>query len=347
MTGDGARKTIKCVVWDLDDTVWDGVLLEGGDVILRPEVRGVIQELDQRGILNSIASRNDHELAMAKLVDFQLQDYFLYPQIGWGSKSSAIRTVARSLNIGTDAIAFIDDEPYERDEVSAELPEVLCMAPGSPASLLGRPELTPRFVTADSRWRRRMYLADSARAQVAESFVGPKEEFLRSLGMRLEIARAVESDLQRAEELTVRTHLLNTTGYVYSYDELNALRTSEDHLLLIARLTDRYGPYGTIGLGLVDKEDTRWTVKLLLLSCRVAARGIATVFVNHLKRLASDAGVRLQAEMVPTRHNRLMYLSFVMNRFRVLQRSDGLIRLEADPADIPEDPSYVDVTADL
>ncbi|MEU8683409.1 HAD-IIIC family phosphatase [Streptomyces sp. NPDC048611] len=349
------RGTVKCLVWDLDDTIWDGVLLEDADVRVRPGVREALAELDARGILHSLASRNDPETALARLTELGLREYFLYPQIGWGAKSHAVAAVAEALNIGVDALAFIDDQPFERDEVTHAHPGVLALDAADVAVLTELPALRPAFVTEDSRRRRHMYQADLERKEAEDHFAGPQDAFLASLDMRLEIARAQESDLQRAEELTVRTNQLNTTGRTYAYDELNALRTSDGYLLLIARLTDRYGPYGNIGLTLVQTPGAAgptpppWTIKLLLMSCRVMSRGVGTVLVNSVKRLARDAGAALQAEFIPTDRNRMMYVSFKFNGFRETgpADADGLIRLAADLDKIPDDPSYTDVTVNV
>ncbi|HET6481156.1 MAG TPA: HAD-IIIC family phosphatase [Actinoplanes sp.] len=342
--GEGSTVSVKCVVWDLDNTMWTGVLLEGDPIELRPGLRQVMETLDRRGILQSVASKNDERSARAALEQFGLWEFMLYPQIGWSSKSSSIRSIAASLNIGLDAIVFVDDDPFERDEVASEIPEVRSFEPDTVPNLLDLPEFTPRYITAESARRRQMYIADSRRAKMADGFTGAKEEFLRSLRLRFEIARAQEADLQRAEELTERTHQLNTTGHTYTYDELNALRTSESHLVLIARLADKFGDYGTIGLAVVEKAAHHWVVKLLLFSCRVTSRGVAVVLMNHLKRSARDAGVRLLADMIPTERNRVMYLSFLMTRFEVLEQDQHGVRMEADLAEIPEDPSYVKVT---
>lgn len=120
-----------------------------------------------------------------------------------------------------------------------------------------------------------MYRADQVRAGVEREYSGPKEDFLATLDMRFTIARATGEDLRRAAELTVRTSQLNTTGYTYSYEELDAFRESPGHELLVARLADRYGPYGTIGLVLVERGRDAWRIKLLLMSCRVMSRGWA------------------------------------------------------------------------
>jgi FkbH-like protein len=161
--------------------------------------------------------------------------------------------------------------------------------------------------------------------------------------MRFDIAPAGVTDLARAAELTVRTNQLNTTGHTYSYEELEAFRTSEDHILLIARLDDRFGPYGNIGLALVAKQRDFWTIKLLLMSCRVMSRGVGTIMVNHIKRMARTAGTRLLADFVPTDRNRMMLVSFRFNQFTEIERRGALVVHEADLASIPADPKYVEV----
>ena len=87
------QQSIKCVVWDLDNTVWEGILLEDGDVTLRAGVLEALQELDRRGILNSVASRNDHQTALDKLEALGLREYFLYPEINWNSKSASLAAI--------------------------------------------------------------------------------------------------------------------------------------------------------------------------------------------------------------------------------------------------------------
>ena len=94
------KKSIKCVVWDLDNTLWQGVLLEDESVTLTEGIREIIVELDKRGILQSVASKNEFNTAMKKLQQLGLDEYFLYPQISWNSKSSSIQAIAKALNIG-------------------------------------------------------------------------------------------------------------------------------------------------------------------------------------------------------------------------------------------------------
>lgn len=337
-------KTVKCVVWDLDNTLWQGVLPEGDEVRLWPHTIETIKTLDNRGILQSIASRNDHERAMEKLREFGLCEYFLYPQINWNSKSSSLEKIAASLNIGLDTLAFVDDEAFELKEVSFSLPQVLCIRSDEIEHSLARPELNPAIVTDDARGRRLLYLSEARRQKDEEEFVGPQEEFLASLEMVLTIRHACKEDLQRASELTTRTNQLNSTGYTYSCDELDAFCRSPRHSTLVAALTDKYGSYGTIGLSLTELAGDYWNIKLLLMSCRVISRGVGSLVLNNIMRTAREAGVLLRGEFLPTGRNRMMYLTYKFAGFKEVGRAGDLMILENDLAQVPPPPPYVNVT---
>lgn len=340
------ERTIKVLVWDLDDTLWDGTLAEGDAVRLRPGVEEVLKTLDRRGVLHSIASRNDPTQAMAKLRELGIDEYFLFPQIGWSAKSAGVRRIAESINIGLDAVAFIDDQQFEREEVKHALPEVTAFAAGDLVGLADRPELTPPFVTDESAMRRSMYRADMERTAAEGEFVGPQEEFLASLDMRFTITPAAEEDLKRAEELTQRTNQLNTTGYTYSYEELDVLRRSSEHLLLVADLTDRYGPYGKVGLALVETRPSAWCIKLLLMSCRVMSRGVGMILLGHVLMLARDSGARLLAEFRTTDRNRMMLVTYRFAGFQELERKGDLVVFHHDLEEIQPFPPYVRVVTE-
>lgn len=337
------KKGVKCVVWDLDNTLWDGVLLEDDRIFLRNEVVEIIKKLDSRGILQSIASKNDAARAMAQLQEFELHEYFLYPQINWNSKSSSIQEIAHSLNLGVDTFAFIDDQLFELEEVNFSLPQVLCINAAELGHLLDMPEMNPRFITEDSKLRRLMYISDIVRNNSEKKFVGTQEEFLATLNMTFSISSAQEEDLQRAEELTLRTNQLNTTGYTYSYDELNHFRQSDQHKLLIASLDDKYGSYGKIGLVLVECQELVWTIKLLLMSCRVMSRGVGTIMLNYVMTLAKNNNVLLRSEFVSNDRNRMMYVSYKFAGFQEIAKNGDLQILENDLTRIQSFPQYLTV----
>lgn len=343
MSREAEKKQIKCVVWDLDNTIWDGVLLEDSSVSVYPEVIKVIKTLDKRGILQSIASKNNHDDAMKKLKEFGLDNYFLYPQINWEPKSSSIEEIARSLNIALDVFAFVDDQQFELDEVSFSHPKILTINAQDAFRILDMPSFIPRFITNDSKIRRKMYQCDIRRNDVEKTFSGSKEDFLRTLGMKLSISKATESDLQRAEELTLRTNQLNTTGYTYSYDELNFFRTSDSHLLVILELEDKYGPYGKIGLSLLEKREGEWTIKLLLMSCRVMSRGVGNFLIHYLRKAAKNSGVELLAEFIPTDRNRMMYMAYKFANFIEKEKVGEVVLLKNDLSSTFPFPDYLKV----
>src|SRR5262245_39519048 len=309
-------EAVKCIVWDLDDTIWYGVLLEDGVVRLRDGIRDVLDILDRRGIVHSIASRNDRELTLQKLEELGIRDYFVQPQIAWQSKVESIRRVSARLRVAPNAIAFVDDQPFERDEVSHSLPEVLCIDASDIATLPDLPRMNPRFVTEDSRLRRVMYQSDAQRDEAQQRFAGSSAEFLATLDIAVTIGPVTAADVDRAEELIARTHMLNSTGRHYSAEEIESFRTSPAHLFLMAGLTDKYGPYGRIGLCLVDCRRETWTIELLLMSCRVASRGVAGVLLHHILTRAERAGAGVRASFVATDRNQMMYETFKAAGFR-------------------------------
>ena len=221
---------------------------------MKKSIKKIIETLDSRGILQSISSKNSEIDAQKKLEELEIAQYFIYPEINWNSKSSSIKKIQKNLNIALDTFIFIDDQPFERDEVFSEIPEIECIDAVDYLKILEYSRLNPKFITEDSARRRLMYQADIVRKNEEESFQGPNEVFLASLDMKFTISEAKYEDLARAEELTVRTNQLNATGKTYDFDELEALRKSANHELFICELTDKYGTYGKIGLALIKKQ---------------------------------------------------------------------------------------------
>lgn len=333
-------KKVKCVVWDLDNTLWEGVLLESrGPMQLKEEASEVIRELDRRGVLQSVASKNDHEHAMSELQRLGLAEYFLYPQIHWGAKSGSVSAIAELLNIGLDTFAFFDDQPFERDEVTSVLNDVRCY-PDSylQDGVLKDEAFMPLHVTAESSQRRLMYLRDAERHVARENFEGVEDAFLKTLDLVLRVAPAREEDLLRAEELTIRTNQLNTTGITYSADELRDLTQSPSHQVLVAELSDTYGGYGVIGLVLLVQADDYWRIDLFLMSCRVMSRGVGGALLTLLRKAAASNEKQLQASFQHTERNRIMFVTY---RFAGFEEADGVLVNNLD--NIPPLPSYMKI----
>ncbi|QDY75235.1 HAD-IIIC family phosphatase [Streptomyces qinzhouensis] len=305
-----APALVKCLVWDLDNTLWRGTLLEDSEVVLPDEIRRTIVELDARGILQSVASKNDHDHAWQRLEALGIADYFVLPQIGWHPKSQSVKEIADRINFAPSAIAFIDDQPAERAEVTYHHPEIRCYDAGQAAALTDLPEFSPAVVTVDARRRRDMYQAGFRRTAERENFTGPDEEFLRSLELVMEIKRADDADLSRVEELTLRTSQMNATGVHYSDADLRALITDPGHDVLTVTLTDRFGPHGAVGVLLIGYHERVWHLKLLATSCRVVSFGAGSVLLNRLIDEAAAAGVHLAADFRRTDRNRMMEIAY-------------------------------------
>ncbi|MFK0236731.1 HAD-IIIC family phosphatase [Streptomyces vinaceus] len=346
---------VKCVVWDLDDTLWDGTLLEGDDLSVPEANRQLVRTLDEHGILQSVASRNEPDAVAEQLRAFGLDEYFLYPQVGWSAKSASLRVVAQELNISPESVLFVDDSEFERAEVAGVLPGVRCMTRQELHDLVAAGAVLPAQVTDDARRRRAMYLAESRRRTHEVAFDGPAAEFLESLDMTLRVRQASTADLARAAELTQRTHQLNTTGITFGQDELASLILDPGHRVLVAELDDRFGTYGTIGLAVVATGTTgrpgavpgaaapppRWTIRLLLMSCRVMGRNIGTSLIAAVARLAAAHGAATVAHFRPTDRNRQMLVTYRFAGFTVESRTDDLVVLSLPEAGGPAVPGYV------
>ncbi len=325
------RKKIKCVVWDLDNTIWDGIIMEDQKVSLKANILSVIEKLDKRGILQSVSSKNYEDIAMLQLRRFGIDKYFIYPQINWGSKANAVENIAKKINIGLDTIMFIDDQEFERDEVNDTHREVMCIAPPEDIErILEMDELNPRFITVDSAIRRQLYQTDILRNESEKKYTHSKVSFLKSLGMKVSIKEAETEDLQRIEELTIRTHQMNSTGYTYSYEELKELIASDKYKVLIVQLDDRYGTYGKVGVILLRVHESYWNIFLLLMSCRVMSRGLGSVMLSYIANLAREKNVELYARFVETDRNRMMYMTYKFAGFSEINNSNGMIDFKAN-----------------
>jgi methoxymalonate biosynthesis protein len=306
---------IKCLVWDLDNTLWQGTLLEDPDVKFAEEIRDVIIALDSRGILQSIASKNDFDPAWERLEKFGVAEYFVHPKIGWGPKSESVLSIAADLNFALNTVAFVDDLPTERAEVAFSVPEVRCYDAADVRTLTGLPEFSPAVVTVDARCRRQMYQASFRRDTEREAYSGADEDFLRSLELVMAIKRADGNDLSRVEELTLRTSQMNATGVHYADEVLRGLLADPDHEVLTVTMSDRFGPHGAVGVMLLEYHPSVWHLRLLATSCRVVSFGAGAVILNWLVDQAARAGTHLAADFRRTDRNRMMDIAYRFTGF--------------------------------
>jgi FkbH-like protein len=336
----------KCIVWDLDNTLWDGVCLEG-EVSLREEVVRSIRELDRRGILHSIASRGDEDLALKVLRDHAIDGLFLAPRIGWLPKSQSIVQISQELGISTDSMAFVDDDPFEREQIEFMLPGVLTIDAQKSPLIPAMPEFTPGILTSEAAGRRLFYQSEVRRQSAAAAF-STREDFLKSCGMNLTIRAMKEENIPRVVELMSRTHQLNTTGWLFGADEVAGLlrRDGDSRMIAVAELEDRFGSYGIIGTAIVETLPQSWSLKYLAVSCRVLGRGVERAFLVSLLREACAGGfARVEAAYRDTGKNRMMRALYQMVGLQVAGEcgDDGELIFVLGSHEVPEIPPWVSV----
>ena len=288
-----AAPLVKCLVWDLDGTLWPGIQAEGAAPVPQAAWLALMERLTARGIVQSVASRNDPVAGARLLAHPALAGRFVAPQIGWEPKDGALRQIAATLNIGLDTLAFVDDSPFERAAVAAVLPEVRLFRPADLAGLAERAEFAGGSGTAEAAARTQLYQQAAERQAAERDFAGDRLRFLHSCAMVLTLRPATAADLPRLDELVARTNQLNSTGRRYAPAEI-AARVGDPAawLMPVARLQDRFGDYGLIGAALVDRRDPgAWAVELLMLSCRVEGRGIPAALLRWLLGQAGAAGI--------------------------------------------------------
>jgi FkbH-like protein len=280
--GDQPKK-VKCVVWDLDNTLWDGILVEDGadKLTLKPGIRRVIEEFDQRGILQSIASKNNSDEALAVLKKFEIDEYFLSPQISWRPKSDAVQAIARELNIGVDSLLFVDDSEFELQQVSAALPDVRTIDARRYMEIADLEECQVP-VTDESRNRRKMYRVETQRRDAAEGFADDYIAFLRHCEIRLNIRPMIEENLQRVHELTQRTNQMNFSGNRYDRSVLKQILSTSYLDTYVLDVEDRFGTYGVVGFCIVDNRVPLMTD--LMFSCRIQSKRVEHAFLAYLIR---------------------------------------------------------------
>lgn len=282
---DAPAEKVKCLVWDLDNTLWNGILIETEDnesLELKAGVLETIKKLDERGIIQSIASKNDFAPAMEQLEKLGISEYFLYPEIHWNAKSASIKNIAANLNIGVDAMAFIDDSVFEREQVHSALPEVRTYDALEVEKLTELPEFDV-IVTDESRHRREMYRAEEKRNALMASGNDDTVSFLRKCNLRIKVfAPQTEADITRCFELVNRTNQLNMSGRRYTRNEFDALLSKIGQTSIAFSCRDDFGSYGIVGFMQYRKDNCELCFTEFAMSCRVAGKYVESALFTHV-----------------------------------------------------------------
>lgn len=319
-------KTVKCVVWDLDNTLWNGTLIETEDVnnlVLKPYVLDTIKALDERGIIQSIASKNDFEAAWPIVEKLGVAEYFLYPQIHWNAKSSSMEQIAESLNIGIDSLTLIDDSLFEREQVQSIWPQVRTYDATELSSILELAEFDVP-ATEESKKRRSMYRAEEKRNKMKNLNDTDTIEFLKKCNLRIEIFEPkTDEEILRCFELVVRTNQLNMSGLKYNREEFDTLLRKEYVKNFAFSCEDDFGSYGIVGFGQYRTEEERIVFNEFAMSCRVAGKYVeSALFSRLLEKEKCEEGC---FEVQKTKKNILLRRTLENIGFNCFQEKDDKV----------------------
>jgi FkbH-like protein len=317
--------TRKCLVLDLDNTLWGGVIGEDGLAGIRlgsgPEgeafsaFQQYVAELKSRGVILAVSSKNNEHDAREPFerhpdMRLRLDDVAVFVA-NWEPKVEALRTIARTLNIGLDSLVFVDDNPVERQAIRQLLPEVdVVTLPPDPSqyvrTLSGYLHFETATFTAEDGRRTEQYRA-RARSIELEASAESLEDFLRSLEMTAAIEPFNDFDIPRIAQLVGKSNQFNLTTRRHSTQQLDAFRADPDCIHFSLRLRDRFTDHGLVGLMIAFVQGTVLEIDSWLMSCRVIGRTVEAEMLAHLSRRALDRGCSvLRGRYIPTAKNALV-----------------------------------------
>ncbi len=350
-------KSKKCLVLDLDNTLWGGVIgddgLEGiklgqgssaGEAFIA--IQAMALELRSRGIILAVCSKNEEDvgrLPFRKHPDMLLrEDHIAVFQANWTDKAANLSAIASTLKIGVDALVFLDDNPAERLQVRTALPLV-----GVP-ELPDDPALYPRALAAagyfeavalseEDRNRAEYYQANAQRAQALSSS-GDLSDYLASLDMVCSIGRVDPLSRSRVAQLINKSNQYNLTTRRYTETEVELAENDPARHAIQIRLVDRFGDSGIISVIIADKADETWTIDTWLMSCRVLGRRVQEAALAHLAAAAASEGAKcLRGRYVPSSKNRIVAGHYQSLGFILVDTSlDGKTEWRLDLADYNE-----------
>jgi FkbH-like protein len=315
-------RTAKVLICDLDNTLWGGVIGEDGmtGIKVGPEYPGaafqalqrVLLDLSRKGILLALCSKNNLDDAMEAIDKHPgmlvRAKHFAAVRINWTDKAQNLREIAQELNVGIDALAFLDDNPFEREQVRAALPEVriidLSKNPMEYASAVRNCAIFERLtLSAEDQQRTAMYAEQKQRASAEQTFQS-KEDFFRYLEQEAELEPVTDLTLARVAQLTQKTSQFNLTTRRYTEPQIAEMVTKPEWNIFSIKVRDRFGDHGLVGVAITHDDGVQCEVDTFLLSCRVIGRTVETALLAHLAESAAQRGRKqLVGWFLPTRKN--------------------------------------------
>lgn len=333
-TKNKTHQKIKLVVWDADNTLWDGSVYytDKKAVQIKPGTQAALKELDKRGIINTLCSKNEYKDVEAMLKKLNIDHYFKKPQVGWGLKSEAIKKLHKLFRTPYEQMIFIDDDPFQKAEVNSQIPDLKTISLSDPIDILNVKGIKPEKQTDEDRQRVRILKQQRDREQAEKNFGGNYKDFLRRCKIKMIIRKIKAKDWPRVIQLLNRTNELNATGNRYELTKLKKISKLNKDKILVAELTDKFGDYGLIAESIIETQKRNiWSIRELTVSCRTMGRGVGSTLVLAILRLAQKTNIKkVQGYVMPTESNWRMQPLFEKRGFKKIADNRKIKKYEFD-----------------
>jgi len=315
--------TKKCIVLDLDNTLWGGIVGEDGydkiklgdDPIGRSfvEFQKRLLGLNQRGIILAINSKNNYDDAIKVIKEHPnmilKEENFGSIKINWNDKVTNLRHIAKELNIGLDSLVFFDDDPINREFVKNVLKEVeVIELPADPSEFA---QITTKMnifeslkITEEDVKRNKMYHEQRKRSEF-EDEVGDFNKFLKQMDIEVKIKKADSFSIPRISQLTLKTNQFNLTTKRYQQNDISSFTKNDQNIVECVEVTDKFGNNGITGVYIIQKNNEEWIVDSFLLSCRIIGRGVEDVMLGEIIKKAKQENIKkIKGKFIPTAKNK-------------------------------------------
>ena len=313
----------KCIVTDLDNTLWGGIIGQDGIDNIKLGGSGIGESFVQfqklllnfyrQGIFLAICSKNNYDDVLEVLdkhPDMILRkEYFSSIKINWTDKAQNIFEISDELNIGLDSLIFLDDNPAECELIKQQIPEIISvLLTGDPDNYIKQvleiKGLQTTFLTNEDFQRNKMFAADIQRKEL-RTHVTNMKDFYKSLQMSAIIEINKPSNVSRVAQLTQKTNQFNLTTKRYSIEDIKSFISNKDYRVYSLRLEDKFGDNGIVLVAIVKKDKMNWLINTLLMSCRVIGRQAETALLNEIIADAEKENIEeIIGEYIPTKKNK-------------------------------------------
>ena len=313
----------KCIVLDLDNTLWGGIVGEDGfdGIELGHSANGKafvdfqkeLLSMWNQGIILAINSKNNLDDAMKVIKEHPnmilKEKNFASVKINWNDKAQNLKQISDEINIGLNSIVFFDDDKLNRERIKQEFPEVLTIElPDDPSQFLPiLKDLNDFNVlqrTKEDVERGQMYAQQRERNEFEKS-VSNLDDFLDQLDIQVKMKKSNEFLIPRISQLTLKTNQFNLTTKRYQEEEIRNFTNNGDFIVGCAQVIDKFGDNGITGVYIINKQDKLWHIDTFLLSCRIMGRGVEDGILSQILINAKKNGVEeIHANFIPTQKNK-------------------------------------------